>query len=192
MFFLSKPTDDVISAFVATQKKLRYTYAEVGATREQAPAGYTTDHNRIQLGQGIDDYERAKAALRQWKMFNMPWVQLCWPDTPIGASATVAVLIRHLGFWSLNSARIVYVLEEHGKVEKFGFAYGTLPGHAERGEESFTVEYHAEDQSVWYELYAFSRPGFLAALGYPFTRALQKRFAADSKTAMQNAVQATL
>jgi uncharacterized protein (UPF0548 family) len=72
-------------------------------------------------------------------------------------------------------------------LKKYGFAYSTLPGHGGRGEERFTVEYHAEDQSVWYDLYAFSRPGFFAALGYPFTRALQKRFAVDAKVAMQNA-----
>lgn len=174
------------------QKTQHYSYAEVGASRELSPTGYAVDHNRIQLGQGADAFERAKDAIRQWKMFDMPWVHLCWPDTPIEANATVAVLIRHFGFWSLNSARIVYVLEAHGKVEKYGFAYGTLPGHAERGEERFTVEYDTDDQSVWYDLYAFSRPGPLATLGYPLTRALQKRFAADSIATMREIVQSSL
>ena len=191
MFSISKPGHDTISAFIATQEKQRYSYAGVGASREQAPTGYTVDHNRIQLGQGADIFERAKNAIRQWKMFEMPWVHLCWPNTPIEPDATVAVLIQHLGFWSLNAARIVYVLEEHGKVEKYGFAYGTLTGHAERGEERFTVEYHTEDQSVWYDLYAYSRPGFFATLGYPLARILQKKFVACSKAAMQDAVHFT-
>ena len=73
------------------------------------------------------------------------------------------------------------------EVERFGFAYGTLPGHAERGEERFSVEYHAENDSVWYDLFAFSRPGPLARLAYPFARSLQKRFARDSKAAMLEA-----
>jgi uncharacterized protein (UPF0548 family) len=192
MFCISKPTEDTISAFIAAQKRQRYSYVEVGASREQAPAGYTVDHNRIQLGQGPDDFERAKKAIRQWKMFDMSWIHLCWTDTPIESNATVAVLIRHLGFWSLNAARIVYVLEEHGKVEKYGFAYGTLPGHSECGEERFTVEYHMGDQSVWYDLYAYSRPGFLATLGYPFARVLQKKFAENSKAAMQITVRSSL
>lgn len=121
-------------------------------------------------------------------MFDMHWIELCWPDTPTQVGATVAVLASHLGFWSLNACRIVYVIEEDGAVEKYGFAYGTLPQHAAIGEERFTVEYHHADQSVWYDLYALSRPNFVARLAYPFTRALQKRFAGDSKRAMQRAV----
>ena len=121
-------------------------------------------------------------------MFEMRWVQLCWPDTPIREGATVAVLVSHMGFWSLNAARIVYVVEEDGADKKFGFAYGTLLEHGERGEERFTVEFHAKDQSVWYEVCAFSQPNFLARLAYPLSRALQKRFARDSKIAMQKAV----
>lgn len=191
MFSVSKPTHKTISAFIAAQKKQRHSYPEVGASRGEAPSGYTIDHNRIQLGQGAADFEHARNAIRQWKMFAMPWVQLCWPNTPVESNATVAVLIRHLGFWSLNAARIVYVLEEQGAVQKYGFAYGTLAGHAERGEERFSVEYHTEDQSVWYDLYAYSRPGFFATLGYPLARALQKKFARDSKSAMQNAVRST-
>jgi hypothetical protein len=91
-------------------------------------------------------------------MFDMSWIDLCWPDTPIELGATVAVVIPHLGFWSMNACRIVYLIEEHGSVEKHGFAYGTLPDHAEIGEERFTVEFNPEDQSVWYDLFAISRP----------------------------------
>jgi uncharacterized protein (UPF0548 family) len=142
----------------------------------------------VLLGHGDEIFERAKQAVRQWKMFAMPWVQLCWPDAAIEVGTTVAVLISHLGFWSLNPCRVVYVLEESGAVEKFGFAYGTLPEHGEIGEERFSVEFHARDQSVWYDLYAFSRPGLIATLGYPFARALQRRFARDSLVTMQHAV----
>ena len=118
----------------------------------------------------------------------MPWIELCWPDAPIEINATVGVLASHLGFWSLNACRIVYVVEEFSSVEKYGFAYGTLQGHAEFGEERFTVEYNQTDQSVWYDLYAFSRPGLAARLGYPVSRALQRSFARDSKAAMLRAV----
>jgi uncharacterized protein (UPF0548 family) len=118
----------------------------------------------------------------------MPWIQLGWPDAPIEVGATVAVLVSHLGFWSLNASRIVYVIGQDGIDKKFGFAYGTLAQHAERGEERFSVEFHSEDQSVWYDVYAFSKPNLLARLAYPFARSLQKSFAADSKLAMQKAV----
>jgi uncharacterized protein (UPF0548 family) len=189
MFCFSKPSREIVSAVISAQHDQTLSYPEVGCSRAlQSPAGFTADHNRIQLGVGAETFERAKSAIRQWKMFDMPWVELCWPDAPIEAGATVAVLVSHLGFWSLNPCRIVYGIEEHGALEKFGFAYGTLPAHAERGKERFIVEFNPHDQSVWYDLYAFSRPSPLASLAYPFTRSLQKRFARDSKAAMQIAV----
>ena len=74
-------------------------------------------------------------------------------------------------------------------MRRTGFAYGTLPAHAEIGEERFAVEWQLADDSVWYDLYAFSRPGhLLARLGYPIARRLQRRFARESKQAMLDAV----
>ena len=85
----------------------------------------------------------------------------------------------------MSACRIVYVLVEP---RRFGFAYGTLPAHVERGEERFLVEWCADD-SVWYDILAFSRPNhWLVRLGYPITRLLQKRFARDSMRVMQAAV----
>ena len=188
MFCLAKPNRESINAFISAQRALGFSYAEVGCSREQAPNGYVSDRNRIKLGRGLDVFERGKSAIRQWKMFEMPWIELCWPDTPIAAGSTVAVLISHLGFWSLNACRIVYVIEEHGALDRYGFAYDTLPEHAELGEERFTVEYDVDDGTAWYDLYALSRPSSIARLAYPFTRALQKRFARDSKAAMQRCV----
>ncbi len=188
MLYLSRPNAEAIQDFIASQKDQQFSYADVGATRAQPPKSYTVDHNRVQLGQGSDDFARAKAAIRNWKMFEVAGLTLCYPDTPIAAGATVALLASHFGVWSLNACRIVYVLDEPGTMERFGFAYGTLPEHGVIGEERFTVEYHAADQSVWYDLYAFSRPTFLAALAYPFARTLQRRFARDSKVAMQLAL----
>ena len=70
-----------------------------------------------------------------------------------------------------------------------GFAYGTLPGHAESGEERFLVEWDRSDNAVWYDIVAFSRPKHpLARLGYPLTRRTQKRFARDSVAAMRRAI----
>jgi uncharacterized protein (UPF0548 family) len=189
MFCLSKPQRQSILAFISSQRNQKFSYAEVGHSRQQAPQSYTADHHRVNLGQGIETFECAKSAIRQWKMFDMPWIDLCWPDTPIEPGATVAVLVSHLGFWSMNACRIVYVIDEHGSSERYGFAYGTLPDHMERGEERFTVEFDPVDQTVWYDIHAFSRPSMLARLAYPFARALQKRFARDSGAAMQKAIQ---
>ena len=189
VFLLRRPSGEFIRHFLLSQNDQSFSYENSGATREETAArNYNVDHNRRQLGSGVDLFHQACNALRQWKMFEMSWLQLCWPNTLIEAGATVAVLVSHGGFWSLNPCRIVFVIEEHGACERYGFAYGTLPGHGERGEERFSVEFHRNDSSVWYDIYAFSRPGPMARLAYPYSRALQRRFARDSMAAMKNSV----
>lgn len=72
-----------------------------------------------------------------------------------------------------------------GVKRRIGFAYGTLPGHVECGEERFTITWQ-EDDSVWYEIQAFSRPRYwMTRLTKPLARHWQKRFARESKSAMQ-------
>ena len=190
MFRITKPKRPTIVSFLGAQREAKLSYLEVGRSRDGSEeiAGYNVDHNRVQLGTGRDAFERAKQAVRDWKMFDMPWVQLCWPKAPIAVGTNVAVLVSHLGFWSLNPCRIVYTIDatESGVV-RYGFAYGTLVGHGEIGEERFSVELHA-DESVWYDLYAFSRPGNVTRFGAPIARALQKRFARESMAAMVRAV----
>jgi len=67
-------------------------------------------------------------------------------------------------------ARIVYVVDE---LSRKGFAYGTLRGHPESGEESFIVE-QTDDGSVWLEISAFSRPASaIWWLAYPVLRLSQ-------------------
>lgn len=188
MFLLHKPSAPEIKAFITTQQGQPFSYRPVGMTRHPPIPGYTVDHYRIQLGVGSQAFQAARAALQQWKMFDLGWVQLSWPETPIEVGATVAVRVKHLGFWSLNACRIVYLSKESAQGESFGFAYGTLPAHGERGEERFQVMWNPEDGKVWYDVLAMSRPGFWAQWLYPYTRRLQKRFGADSQRAMLKAV----
>ena len=185
MFLPSRPSDREIRQFISGLADSEYSYREIGATRNTIPPSYTLDHNRVRLGSGAATWELATDAIRCWAMFNIGWVRLCWPDTPIRSGCDVAVLVRHFGFYSLNGARIVYLVDDDGPIKRFGFAYGTLADHAESGEERFTVEWSQEDDSVYYDLLAFSKPNQpLSRLGFPFSRLLQKRFAADSKSAM--------
>jgi len=185
MFLIHRPGERRIRDVLASQEGVAFSYPEVGATRTNAPVGYQVHRERFALGIGVGVFERARLALQQWKMFEMGWLELCCPDAPVARGSTVAVLARHLGFWSLHVARIVYVIDEP---RKYGFAYGTLAEHAESGEEWFGVEQRA-DNSVWYEVLAFSREKHvLARIGSPFTRSLQRKFRRDSGAAMQRAV----
>jgi uncharacterized protein (UPF0548 family) len=189
MFLLAKPSQRDIEKFLAAGKLDNFSYPEIGATQERAPSGYAIDHNRIKLGIGSATFEQAKLAIRQWKMFDLGWVKLYKQSTPIEIGETVAVEAAHFGFYSLSAARIVYAIDESGETDRFGFAYGTLRDHAEIGEERFSVEFHHDGGEVWYDLYAFSKPGaILAKIGYPLGRYLQKAFARDSKIAMANFV----
>jgi uncharacterized protein (UPF0548 family) len=119
-------------------------------------------------------------------MFQIGWVTLCWPNTPIQEDKTVAILVNLFGIWWLNACRIVYTIDQTEPIHRFGFAYGTLTDHAESGEERFSVEWR-EDDTVWYDILAFSRPNHpLVKIGRPLARRTQKRFAAGSLLAMQN------
>ena len=187
MFHLTKPSQTQIDKFLDSLPSDTFSYPPVGATRDSGrPKGYVVDHNRQLLGTGRETFESAKQAVRQWKMFDVRGLKLIPDDTPIEPSRNVALLASHLGFYSVSSCRIVYVIDEP---DRFGFAYGTLSQHAESGEERFTVEYHAGPGEVWYDIYAFSRPGhWLVRLGYPYARNLQTSFAVASKAAMVSAV----
>jgi uncharacterized protein (UPF0548 family) len=184
------PSDTTIQRFLASAGESRLTYSEVGATAGIIPPLYTSDHNRVKLGTGAEVWDRAVLALRTWKMFNIPWIQLCRQATPIAVGENVAVVARYLNCYWLNACRIVYAVDEPaGPLRRFGFAYGTLEDHAESGEERFLLEWDGDSNEVWYDLLAFSRPNqFLARVGYPFARRLQKRFVAESKLAMVRAV----
>jgi uncharacterized protein (UPF0548 family) len=191
VFQLTRPSVEQVNAFVAAQKDDTFSYPEVGATRRgEVPAGYNVDRNRVRLGTGAETFRRAAEALRSWRMSSLGWMSIQPADTPVTPGETVAAVVHHYGFWSLNACRVVYLLDEEVEGARWtGFAYGTLPAHGEIGEERFAIEWRLADDSVWYDLFAFSRPGhLLARLGYPLTRRLQRRFARESKQAMLDAV----
>ncbi|MCY2960383.1 MAG: DUF1990 domain-containing protein [Planctomycetota bacterium] len=186
LFRIAKPGSGEIARFVASQAPLAFSYEPVGMTRaEDAPAGWTEDTYRTVLGPGREVFDRAKTLIRSWTMFAMPWIELHAPDAPIAVGSTVGILARSAGLWCMNAARIVYVIDEK---DRFGFAYGTLPGHVESGEELFLVEHTPEDL-VAYSIRALSRPRApLARIAYPWVRREQRRFGAESLVAMRRAI----
>jgi uncharacterized protein (UPF0548 family) len=189
MLSLRRPSVERLQEFLSSQSNVGLTYSAVGATAAVPPQGYVVDRTRIQLGEGASSFAAAKTALERWEQFRLGWVEAWSPNTPIKEGQVVAVIARIFGSWWLNACRIVYVVDEQGPIKRYGFAYGTLTEHAESGEERFTVEWRADDESVWYDILAFSRPHqYLARLVYPMVRRLQKRFARDSAAAMLRAV----
>lgn len=188
---LRRPPQQVIHSFLSRQRQEPFSYPEVGQSRSGTPAGYDLDHNRVRLGEGPAVFEAACAALRRWEMFPGPWTRIEPAVTPIVEGNVVAMVAQVLGVWWLNACRIVYVLDETEPVRRFGFAYGTLTGHVECGEERFSVELLA-DASVWYDVRAFSRPRYWPVrLAYPLVRRIQRRFVRESQAAMKRVVERT-
>lgn len=191
MLVLREPRKSDVESLLERQRELPFSYAEVGATTAEPSAGYTVDHTRIRLGAGRETFERAARALAGWRQFETRWTRLLPAEAPVREGSAVCVVARHFGFYPLNSARIIRVLDErdyHPGYGRYGFVYGALPAHSERGEERFSVEL-LPDGSVWYELYSFARGGgTLVRAGHPVRRLLQRRFARDSGRAMLRAV----
>lgn len=158
-----------------------------GLSASGAPPGFAHDCLRTRLGQGPAAFAAARHAFSQWAEFDLGWVRVANPKTPITVGLIVAVEVHTFGLWSLNLSRIVEMVDsEH----RFGFLYVTTTHHAEEGEERFLIEFNPEDNGVWYQLEAVSRPrNSLARLAYPVTRSLQHRFARQSHERMKYAVQ---
>jgi uncharacterized protein (UPF0548 family) len=163
MWSLRKPSTEIIRRFLDDQRKLDLSYSFVGATATTPPAGFVVDHTRIRLGSGEAVFATARAALQRWDQFRLNWLEAHPSDTPIRIGEVVAVLAHSAGLWWLVPCRIVYVIDETGPIHRFGFAYGTLPDHAATGEERFLIEWNRVDDSVWYDILAFSRPRHLLA-----------------------------
>jgi uncharacterized protein (UPF0548 family) len=189
MLLVRKPSVDSLQTFLDAQRSLDFSYTGVGDTAGATPAGYVVDLTRVELGKGQRVFERAKAGLESWEQFRLGWLE-AWPgDTPIEAGRAVAVVAHVIGAWWLNACRIVYVVDEQRPIRRFGFAYGTLPGHIEAGEERFLLEWDPANDTVSYDIRAFSRPRHvLARLGYPLVRRMQKQFGRDSAAAMRRHV----
>jgi uncharacterized protein (UPF0548 family) len=102
----------------------------------------------------------------------VPGVRVFPEGQTIEIGATVLVTLGTPLVALAAPCRIVGVIDEEAR---WGFAYGTLPGHPEQGEEAFIVSI-SPDQVVRFEIVAFSRPGdSLVRMAGPIGRVVQKR-----------------
>lgn len=149
----------------------RPTYPEVAATRGVLPPGYQhLDRSRV-IGRGCQSFERAADALMGWEVQRGAGLAVCATSARAAEGETVTVRLG-LGRLVISaSCVVVYTVQEP---RRRGFAYGTLAGHPECGEELFLVE-HCEDDIVRLTIRAFFRPAlwWSRALS-PATRILQR------------------
>jgi uncharacterized protein (UPF0548 family) len=147
---------------------LPLTYAEVGATAGPLPAGYHHVKKSAVIGQGRRRFEDAGEAGMRWGMLRGAGLKV---EATTAVAAVGSEVIVHLGPVRAP-CRVVYVVDEPNRR---GFAYGTLPGHAESGEELFVVRYEPATDEVYAEVRAFSRHAtWWSRLAGPVTSLLQE------------------
>jgi len=147
------------------------------------PRGFVHDLSRSHIGQGQHTFAVAREAFQRWEQFNLGWVRIADPVPKVASGELVAVEAYTAWLWSMSLNRIVEVVDSP---IRFGFMYTTTALHVEEGQERFVVEFDPKNESVHYLIEAISRPRhILARIGYPFSRAMQHRFARDSHARMR-------
>lgn len=186
VFFRVAPGDDEVRALLRARAEAPFTHAHAGLTKtplSAAPAGFHLDRYGAPLGRGRAVFERAAAALARFENYPPSFTRVVRGEGALGPGLLFATVVSHMGFASVHPCRVLDVIADE---DRFGFAFGTLPGHAESGEECFLVV--IADDEVRYEVQAFSRPqALLARLGAPITRRYQVRFQRETLAAMQRA-----
>lgn len=172
---LTKPSEASLERLRASQAGQQPTYVEVGATLGPLPPGYGVLGDTLRVGTGVADFHAACEALRAWAPHRALGMTLAPRTPPLVEGTTMAFalpVLEPLPLWITGCCRIVRVVDTH---DGFGFAYGTLPHHPERGEEAFLVR-RRDDGSVVFEITAFSRPAsLLVRLSGPIGRWMQRR-----------------
>ena len=155
----------------AALRDLPFTYSERGWTAwSQPPVGYHAVLRSRVLGRGPDLFERATTALMSWQMHRRAGIHLVATDQ-VAVVGTRVQLALGLGPIALRApCQVVYTVHEENRR---GFAYGTLTGHPESGEEAFILTLGARDR-VTFTVKAFSRPAtLLTRLGGPLVPLVQ-------------------
>jgi uncharacterized protein (UPF0548 family) len=169
---LRRPSEASLRELLEGVERAALTYSEVGATRElELPRGYRHDRYEAEIRDGAEAFDRAAAALLGWQAQVGAGLEVFPPGAHVQDGATVVLLIR-AGLWIAAPCRVVYVVQETGRV---GFAYGTLPGHPECGEATFMLSRDHGGRTL-FTVRSFSRRvDLLARLGAPVARIVQRR-----------------
>lgn len=148
-----------------------FNYDGVGSTASRPPAGYHSfQRSRVLAPQ--TDFASAAQALLTWQVQLRAGVRVTASSDLIEPDVVVILRLGPRPFSVSAPCRVVYVVDE---VDRKGFAYGTLPGHPEAGQESFVIE-RLPSGLVQFTVAAFSRhASTLAKVGGPVTTLVQRR-----------------
>jgi uncharacterized protein (UPF0548 family) len=156
-------------------RQAELTYSETGRTAGVLPPGYHHLRECAIIGSGAEVFADAVTMLFSWQVHLRAGLRVSPSSATAGPGAVVVLGLGAGPIQTRAPCRVVYVVNRPGRQ---GFAYGTLPGHPESGEEAFIVE-QRDDGTVAFAITAFSRPATLPATAAgPVARAIQRRITA--------------
>lgn len=180
MWRVRRPHASLLDELLARAGTQALSYPDEGMTRGEPPAGYGCEHQRVDLA---IEFAAAREAIATFATHRLPYLFVHPADARADLGRDVLVCARIGPLWTINPCRIVYVIDEP---DRSGYAYGTLPGHSEHGEETFTVE--RTPNGVVAETIAYARPqDFLARAGKPVAHRVQARIKRDYMAALVKA-----
>lgn len=150
---------------------LGLTYREVGATGTALPEGYGHLGRNQLIGQGREAFDAAAELLMTWGMHRAAGltVEATAPRAAVGVDVLIDIGPSFVPITA--PCRVIHTIDQPDRI---GFTYGTLEGHPEHGEESFSILLDGDD--VRFVLIGFSKPATLASrLSGPIGRGIQRR-----------------
>ena len=113
MFFIRRPSAQFLKRFQRIAEQDSFSYEELRTTLDgPLPSGYVVDHNRVRLGQGDLVFERARRALMEWKMFDLGWVELMHPSSPVVVPDRQSLSSHtHWNLYSLSASRVIEMID---------------------------------------------------------------------------------
>ncbi|MEO8328867.1 MAG: DUF1990 domain-containing protein [Candidatus Nanopelagicales bacterium] len=162
------------------RRELTYPNAFAGSTvrsirdAEPLPVGYRHVQESEVLGHDDATFARVSDAILNFSMHRGAGVRVLPNDARAVVGLDVTLRLG-VGLLSISApCRVVSVVDE---ADRRGFAYGTLAGHPESGEEAFVVERVRElgaPTVIRLRIVAFSRPdAWWARLGSPVSHRVQ-------------------
>ena len=154
----------------------RFTFGFLPGTvlTDEHPRGYRRFVRQAVIGTAAR-FDGAAEAVLDWQVQRRSGIAALsdsGDDAPRASEGLEGVVkVPVLGVPVSAPFRVTRVIQEPDLV---GFAYGTLPGHPEVGEEAFLVR-RVGPETV-FELRALSRPAFPYSLAAPVGLLLQQRF----------------
>ena len=164
---VGRPDEAVLAKRLRQAAQAEVTYDHIRSTMDDGP---NVRSESLVVGQGQHAFDQARAALRAWAPQRAIGAHVVPGGAVIEEGTTLLVVLVAGPFAVVAPNRVVAVVDEPGR---YAYAYGTLPGHPERGEESFTVALDS-DGVVTATIRVQDRPvALLARLARPAVRVFQ-------------------